>query len=555
MTATAAIHFEPEGYVLTGPKLMGRQAAGNAFLRAAVRGRGGDPVWAFTPHKKSAQVFADVVKSVDAGADARWISPSRLDMLAGVGALYLPGPLLRDPASVRLRVGPLAYSLVGVTHTTASHAVMDGIAGLVSDPVMPWDAVVCTSDAVLTTVHAVLEAEQDYLKWRLGVPVPAAEVMLPVIPLGVHGADFEFSVRDRRTARETLGIGKDEVVALFVGRLSFHGKAHPHAMYLGLEEAARRTGKKLVLVQCGWFANEPIETAFKDGARRFCPSVRCLYTDGKDPAARSRSWAAADFFCSLSDNIQETFGLTPLEALAAGLPVIVTDWDGYKETVRDGIDGFRIPTVMPPAGLGQNFAKAYETGSVTYDQYCGLTCRTVSVDLAQLTDRLADLAGNPELRQRLGAAGKLRVRNEFDWSVVYRRYQDLYRELAGIRAAAANSDAVKARLAGAPKAASGRLDPFHLFGHYATRRLNLDSILAVQPGATAAVYTELARHALFAYLPEWLPTEKIVGALLAALTQRPVAIGVLSETLGIDPVQLTYFAAILAKMGLVRVEG
>lgn len=36
--STAAIFFEPDGYILSGPKLMGRQAAGNAFLRAAVAG-------------------------------------------------------------------------------------------------------------------------------------------------------------------------------------------------------------------------------------------------------------------------------------------------------------------------------------------------------------------------------------------------------------------------------------------------------------------------------------------------------------------------------------
>ncbi|MEY4194104.1 MAG: hypothetical protein RLZZ226_472, partial [Pseudomonadota bacterium] len=31
---TAALFFDPDGYLLTGPKLMGRQAAGHAFLRA-----------------------------------------------------------------------------------------------------------------------------------------------------------------------------------------------------------------------------------------------------------------------------------------------------------------------------------------------------------------------------------------------------------------------------------------------------------------------------------------------------------------------------------------
>ena len=46
-------------------------------------------------------------------------------------------------------------------------------------------------------------------------------------------------------------------------------------------------------------------------------------------------WAAADVFLSLVDNIQETFGITPLEAMAAGLPVVASDWDGYRYTMRD----------------------------------------------------------------------------------------------------------------------------------------------------------------------------------------------------------------------------
>ena len=63
-----------------------------------------------------------------------------------------------------------------------------------------------------------------------------------------------------------------------------------------------------------------------------------------------------DIFCSLSDNIQETFGITPIEAMSAGLPVVVSDWDGYRDTVRDGIDGFRVPTQMPPPGYGDELA-------------------------------------------------------------------------------------------------------------------------------------------------------------------------------------------------------
>ncbi|MFN8927832.1 MAG: glycosyltransferase, partial [Rhodospirillales bacterium] len=160
-------------------------------------------------------------------------------------------------------------------------------------------------------------------------------------------------------------------MALFVGRLSFHAKAHPFPMYVALEEAARQTRIQVHLIQAGWFASDFIEGAFKEGAARWCPSVGASFLDGRDADARADAWAAADLFVSLSDNIQESFGLTPVEAMAAGLPCVVSDWDGYKDTVRDGVDGFRVPTVAPPRGLGTDLALRFAAGIDDYDRYIG----------------------------------------------------------------------------------------------------------------------------------------------------------------------------------------
>ena len=55
---------------------------------------------------------------------------------------------------------------------------------------------------------------------------------------------------------------------------------------------------------------------------------------------------AADIFVSLADNIQETFGLSVIEAMASSLPLVVSDWNGYKDLVNHGFNGFRIPTEM-----------------------------------------------------------------------------------------------------------------------------------------------------------------------------------------------------------------
>ncbi len=70
-------------------------------------------------------------------------------------------------------------------------------------------------------------------------------------------------------------------------------------------------------------------------------------------------YGAADVFLSLSDNIQETFGLTVVEALAAGLPVVASDWDGYKALVRDGISGYLVPTRTLPDDSEWSLTRAW----------------------------------------------------------------------------------------------------------------------------------------------------------------------------------------------------
>ena len=134
-------------------------------------------------------------------------------------------------------------------------------------------------------------------------------------------------------------------------------------MYQGLQAAAARTRRRVVLILCGWAARESITEAFKTGCAQFAPDIRVILVDGRDWRARRNCWAAADLFISLSDGIQETFGLTPIEAMAAGLPVVVSDWNGYKDTIRDGVDGFRIPTWPPALGEpGATTATLQEVG-------------------------------------------------------------------------------------------------------------------------------------------------------------------------------------------------
>ena len=110
--------------------------------------------------------------------------------------------------------------------------------------------------------------------------------------------------------------------------------------------------------------------------------------------------------------------------MASGLPAIVSDWDGYRDTVRDKIDGFRIPTVTMEPGNGNDYALRYSLGLDTYDHYIGRTSQTVSIDLKLCIDRILSLAINKDLRKKLGNNAKERAK-EFDWKNIISQYLDL----------------------------------------------------------------------------------------------------------------------------------
>jgi len=477
----ASIYYHPEGYVTSGQRIMGRQAAGEAFLRAAAQSAaqsGSRHLTCFTDNPESSRHFAEQIGKFGFRGEACWVPMERPAGLAGDGCLYLPGPNLKDSAWQRMPHGARSYSLCGITHTTASHLALTSITDLLTAPVRSWDALICTSTAVRDTVRQLLENQARFLREHIGASrfeLP----QLPVIPLGVHCADFDFSTDQRAAARQALGIGSDDIVVLFVGRLAFHAKAHPQQMFTALERAAQRQpGRKIRLVQCGWYANEHIEAAFNDGARALCPSVTLQHAEGRDPAARQHAWAAADLFMSLADNVQETFGLTPIEAMAAGLPVIVSDWDGYKDTVRDGIDGFRVPTWMPQPGAGADLAQRYANGTDSYDFHCGYASQFVAIDAAALSNALEALAGDAALRKKMGETGRRRARADYDWSVVYRRYQLLWEDLAERRRA--DPDLYPAQ---SVTARPDRPDPFAAFAGYATVQLQAQHKVALREEA------------------------------------------------------------------------
>lgn len=113
----------------------------------------------------------------------------------------------------------------------------------------------------------------------------------------------------------------------------------------------------------------------------------------------ARTYAASDLFINLGIYHRENFGLAQAEAQSCGIPVICSDWGGFKEVVRHGETGYRVDTVLTKNGIRVDWRTASR-----YATRC-----------------LRDSA----LRLRLGQTGLEWARSHFSCSVLANRLRDV----------------------------------------------------------------------------------------------------------------------------------
>jgi len=545
--SNAAIQLNTEAYDASIPLPMGRNSAGEGFLRGFLKHADVDRFHFWNViDQDQAELEALLARLGKPDRPVEWLGRGDRQRLAGPGALYIPTPELRGEAWARRAFGGHAYSLTGVTHTIAESHILEEIGALLLAPLEPWDALICTSEPGRKAVENLLESAAAYLQERFGATrIPPAQLV--TIPLGVHSEDFRQDAEVRRRWRERLGIPEDAPVALHLGRFSIATKMHPGPMGLALQEAARRLGRPVYWLMFGGTRRAEDSAAFREAAAAFCPEVVILTADDTSAATRDEIVSAADVFLSLSDNIQETFGLTPVEAMAAGLPCVVSDWDGYRDSVRHGVDGFRIRTVTPRPGLGSDLIYAYAQRLMTYDDYAGSVALFTAIDVADAAEALTALFADPDLRRRMGAAGQARAREVFDWRAVIPQYQALWSELRRRRLASPEQP---------PLENPYRPDPFRMFAAYPSAALAVgDTVVLTRPlapGEAAELMTRTSVRSDSARLPS-IPE---AAALLDALAGGPRTVGALLAE--VTPERRPFLERgllWLAKFGFVRLCG
>ncbi|HEY2785007.1 MAG TPA: glycosyltransferase family 4 protein [Fimbriiglobus sp.] len=534
---TLGLLYDDDGYVETPGHqlgagtdlrtgLLGRQVAGQEFLNALFSFGRWEQLVALVRNQASIetlsryftrQTAADhrkrnlrMVRDESFPAEFHPNPPSRL--------IFTPCPPDLRYAWTRRHHASDGYALCGVTHTLCSQRAFEWLGQLLTGPFEPYDALICTSNAVLRMVRAATENYAEYLRERVGGD-PRVRMRLEVIPLGVDTDRFHPpSPGERAARRETLGIGYDEVAILFVGRLSHHTKAHPFPLFHAADRAARETGRKVHLILAGWANNEAVLQAFREGAATFAPHVRVSFVDGTKPETRSAVWHAADVFCSLSDNIQETFGLVIVEALASGLPVVASDWDGYKDLVTNGETGWLVPTFMIRGATHDSTARLV-LESHSYEHFLAETSQAVVVDSAAAARALTRLIADESERRRMGEASRRSALQRFSWNGVIRAYEKLWEEQELTRQEIERHRHSKPALPRTGLYPS----PENAFAGYPSKWLNDDVLLTATPDAVARLDgllgMPLINHAAWSRINN----PAALGALLLAANGRTLA--------------------------------
>ena len=427
----------PQAYRLDPQRPLGRQSAGAGFLEAYLRYSGNLNHHLVVTERSHGEWFhAEACRISEASQTLLTSLATWGDCAATTGAIALPGPGLDEWAWKRMPWGDGAFSLVGLVHTLCSKPVQWGLGQFAAAPVRHWDALICTSQAARQVVEGFLERQEEWLSQRLGA-TRFERPQLPVIPLGVHPEAWTppgGKAEAMASARQQIGIPHEALVVLLAGRLDVLTKFQPGPLLRALADLQSQELPQLRLLIYGEAPNPSMEQLWRAGLADAAPELPVHWVPGKQLELAAPVRWAADLFVSLADNPQETFGITPLEAMAAELPCLVSDWDGYRDTVTSDV-GLRIPTRLVER-LGEEQSRGLLSETLAYDQAVGQLSQGIAVDPQALRAGLLELLSDTEQRRAMGLAGRHRVEQLYAWPVVMEQWRQLLRELEERRASA-----------------------------------------------------------------------------------------------------------------------
>ncbi|MCK5894076.1 MAG: glycosyltransferase [Endozoicomonadaceae bacterium] len=358
------------------------------------------------------------------------------------------------------------FPITGRVHSLCQDVLLTATRNTLLAPYHNCDALLCASHAAQKAMNRMINHVINQLSNRHSMTI-SKSIAVEKIPLGVEPEAF--LVTDKQHVRRQLGLPEDALIILYLGRIDLSNKMDLHPLILALNEIVSGDdwGNDVILYLCGQasFSDDYVVSLVRT-VGTFALDDCVLFKLDLDSAERNIVYAAADIFVSIADNPQETFGLAPIEAMAAGLPVVLSDWDGYRDLVEDGVSGFLVPTVWGDVDLLITPTAYYEP-----ERNLLAAAQSVVVDIPVLSCVLATLLADKALRLRVGKAAQSRVDDQFTWKASVEQYEQLVRSLKQ------NADQMHFQHSGEYPG----LLTVDVFKHYASRHLGDADVIKTTP--------------------------------------------------------------------------
>ena len=411
-----------------GTGVTGAETAGMATIESVAR-HGSFPCRLYAPRQDAASIRGEL-KSLQAASKRDVYPMADLALHFGAGdlsAVHTHATDLGALAALRARRSPCLVPLTAMQYSVCQMEVHLGtfLPYLMAD-LYPCDAAICTTQIAREAQLRILERIHEALRGRgLDAPLTLRHEVIP------YPIDTEYfrppSPDEKRSARQSLGLPLSGRIVLYVGRFDPATKSDLQPLLLAFRAAHKRLGAPddLALVLAGYDSTGRIPM-LRRTAEEYGIGDKVHFHTEYPPAQQVLYYQAADLFVSLSDTLQENFGLTPVEAMSCGLPAVVSDWGGYRETVVEGETGFRLRTIWAPreedmAGLA---------GLLPWPETQLPLSQAILIDPMEAADRIATLLENEELRLKMGQAARARVEREYAAPGVVARMAALWAELS-----------------------------------------------------------------------------------------------------------------------------
>ncbi len=168
---------------------------------------------------------------------------------------------------------------------------------------------------------------------------------LNIVPCGFSAK--EFMPINKLMARNFIGVNKDEYIILQLGRMVPRKGVDNVIKALPL---IKLDNIRLLIVGGDSdvaFMEDPEIKRLQKIAVELNVHLKVTFVGRKDRQFLKYYYSAADIF--ITTPWYEPFGITPLEAMACGTPVIGANVGGIKDTIEDGKTGFLVPPNNPVA--------------------------------------------------------------------------------------------------------------------------------------------------------------------------------------------------------------